>query len=49
MFQSLTIQSARLTLPALRHRVGLRPEAQMDGVQVDDVLHSILATVPVPR
>ncbi|MCQ1949468.1 MoxR family ATPase [Arthrobacter sp. zg-Y859] len=38
-----------LTLPALRHRVALRPEAQMDGVNVDDVLGSILATVPVPR
>jgi MoxR-like ATPase len=38
-----------LALPTLRHRVGLRPEAQMDGVQVDDVLQSILATVPVPR
>ena len=38
-----------LTLPALRHRVSLRPEAQMDGVNVDDVLGSILATVPVPR
>lgn len=38
-----------LTLPALRHRVALRPEAQMDGVQVDGVLSSILATVPVPR
>ncbi|MDQ6752618.1 MAG: MoxR family ATPase [Actinomycetota bacterium] len=38
-----------LTLPALRHRVGLRPEAQMDGVNVDDVLASILATVAVPR
>ncbi|WP_082177320.1 AAA family ATPase [Arthrobacter sp. RIT-PI-e] len=38
-----------LTLPALRHRVSLRPEAQMDGVDVDDVLGSILATVPVPR
>ncbi len=38
-----------LTLPALRHRVGLRPEAQMDGVSVDEVLASILATVPVPR
>lgn len=38
-----------LTLPALRHRVALRPEAQMDGVQVDGVLASILATVPVPR
>ena len=38
-----------LTLPALRHRVSLRPDAQMDGVAVDDVLGSILATVPVPR
>lgn len=38
-----------LTLPALRHRVSLRPEAEMDGVSVDDVLGSILATVPVPR
>ncbi|MGO1516173.1 MAG: AAA family ATPase [Arthrobacter sp.] len=38
-----------LTLPCLRHRVSLRPEAQMDGVGADDVLQSILATVPVPR
>ncbi|BCW59470.1 MoxR family ATPase [Arthrobacter sp. StoSoilB20] len=38
-----------LSLPCLRHRVGLRPEAQMDGIQVDDVLGSILASVPVPR
>lgn len=38
-----------LTLPALRHRVSMRPEAQMDGVDVDDVLLGILATVPVPR
>ncbi len=38
-----------LTLPALRHRVSMRPEALMDGVEVDDVLMSILATVPVPR
>ncbi|MHA7143106.1 AAA family ATPase [Arthrobacter sp. TmT3-37] len=38
-----------LTLPALRHRVALRPEAQMDGVDVDDVLGGILGTVPVPR
>ena len=38
-----------LTLPCLRHRVGLRPEAAMDGVGADDVLRAILATVPVPR
>ncbi|MDQ0690348.1 MoxR family ATPase [Arthrobacter sp. W4I7] len=38
-----------LALPCLRHRVTLQPEAQMDGVWVDDVLGSILASVPVPR
>ncbi|MHA7153668.1 AAA family ATPase [Arthrobacter sp. TMN-50] len=38
-----------LSLPALRHRVAMRPEAQMDGIEVDDVLLGILATVPVPR
>ncbi|MFE4835573.1 AAA family ATPase [Arthrobacter sp. NPDC056691] len=38
-----------LAHPCLRHRVALRPEALMDGVQVDDVLGSILASVPVPR
>ena len=38
-----------LALPTLRHRVALRPEAEMDGVAVDEILRSILATVPVPR
>ncbi|MGO4120283.1 AAA family ATPase [Arthrobacter sp. YAF16] len=38
-----------LALPCLRHRVALRPEAEMDGVHVDGVLGSILASVPVPR
>ncbi|MEE2568288.1 MoxR family ATPase [Pseudarthrobacter sp. J64] len=38
-----------LALPCLRHRVALAPEAQMDGVRVDDVLGGILAAVPVPR
>jgi MoxR-like ATPase len=38
-----------LALPALRHRVALRPEAQMDGVSVDNVLANLLGTVPVPR
>ena len=38
-----------LALPCLRHRVALQPEAQMDGVRIDDVLGSILASVPVPR
>lgn len=38
-----------LALPTLRHRVGLRPEAEMDGVSADGILGSILASVPVPR
>lgn len=33
----------------LGHRVLLRPEAQMDGLTVDQVLSSIVATTEVPR
>ena len=35
--------------PALRHRVQLRPEVELEGVTADAVLDGILATVPVPR
>ncbi len=38
-----------LALPALRHRVELRPEAELEGVSADAVLGGILASVPVPR
>lgn len=38
-----------LAFPTLRHRVSLRPEAEMDGVSADAVIESILASVPVPR
>jgi MoxR-like ATPase len=38
-----------LARPTLRHRVRLRPEAQLEGVTVDTVLDSVLATVPTPR
>ncbi|WP_432116203.1 AAA family ATPase [Streptomyces sp. S1] len=38
-----------LALPTLRHRIHLRPEAEMEGVTPDSVIHSILAHVPVPR
>ncbi|GAA4677530.1 MoxR family ATPase [Streptomyces chumphonensis] len=38
-----------LALPTLRHRLQLRPEAEMEGVTSDSVIHSILAHVPVPR
>jgi len=38
-----------LARPALRHRVGLRPEAELEGVTADGVLDGVLASVPVPR
>nr|WP_052848467.1 MoxR family ATPase [Streptomyces avicenniae] len=38
-----------LALPTLRHRVRLRPEAEMEGVTADGVLTGLLARVPVPR
>ncbi|MHC0433458.1 AAA family ATPase [Streptomyces sp. O3] len=38
-----------LALPALRHRVQLRPEAEIEGVTADSVINAILANVPVPR
>lgn len=38
-----------LARPTLRHRVHLRPEAELEGVSVEGVLDSVLATVPVPR
>ncbi len=33
----------------LRHRIGLRPEAELEGATTDGVLDGILASVPVPR
>ncbi|MDX6226868.1 MAG: MoxR-like ATPase [Frankiales bacterium] len=38
-----------LARPTLRHRIALRPEAQIEGVTPDGVLDGVLATVPVPR
>ncbi|HVN11938.1 MAG TPA: MoxR family ATPase [Kineosporiaceae bacterium] len=38
-----------LARPTLRHRIQLRPEAELEGVSVDAVLETVLATVPVPR
>jgi MoxR-like ATPase len=35
--------------PVLRHRIVLKPEAELDGVRPDDVISRILGTVPVPR
>jgi MoxR-like ATPase len=35
--------------PALRHRIVLRPELELEGATADGVLDGILASVPVPR
>ncbi|HVE62361.1 MAG TPA: MoxR family ATPase [Mycobacteriales bacterium] len=38
-----------LARPTLRHRVAVRPEAELEGVTADGVLDTVLAGVPVPR
>ncbi|WP_150306905.1 AAA family ATPase [Planctomonas psychrotolerans] len=37
-----------MALPVLRHRIQLRPEAELEGVSVDAILRSILSQVQVP-
>ncbi|HEX4234334.1 MAG TPA: MoxR family ATPase [Caldimonas sp.] len=39
----------RCALPALRHRVLLAPDAQLEGRRVDDLVIELLATVEAPR
>ncbi|HEX6352869.1 MoxR family ATPase [Actinophytocola sp.] len=38
-----------LARPALRHRLELRPEAELEGATAEGVLDGVLAAVPVPR
>lgn len=38
-----------IAAPLLRHRLIMRPEAQMDGLKVDELVASLLAQIPVPR
>ncbi|MEA5597284.1 MoxR family ATPase [Rivularia sp. UHCC 0363] len=38
-----------IALPLLRHRFILKPEAMLDGLEMDAVISSILNKVPVPR
>jgi MoxR-like ATPase len=38
-----------LARPTLRHRIQLRPEAELEGVTAEGVLDGVLASVPVPR
>ncbi|MHB8953223.1 MAG: AAA family ATPase [Pirellulaceae bacterium] len=40
---------AQVALPALRHRVMLTAEAEVEGRRVDDVLRELIRTVEVPR
>ncbi|MBD2354715.1 MoxR family ATPase [Tolypothrix sp. FACHB-123] len=35
--------------PLLRHRLILKPEAMLDGLQIDGVIASVINQVPVPR
>ncbi len=38
-----------MALPALRHRMVLRPEADIEGLSSDDLITQVLDSVPVPR
>jgi len=38
-----------LARPTFRHRIKLRPEAELEGMSADAVLESVLASVPAPR
>ena len=35
--------------PVLRHRLIIKPEAEVEGLTVDRLLESVIASVPVPR
>ena len=39
----------RAALPALRHRIVLKPEAELEGFDADRILNDVLAAVAVPR
>jgi MoxR-like ATPase len=38
-----------VAIPLLRHRLILKPEAQLDNLQIDEVITSILKQISVPR
>jgi len=35
--------------PAMRHRLMVRPELELEGATADGVLDSVLVSVPAPR
>jgi MoxR-like ATPase len=46
----VTPDDVKALAPAtFRHRIALRPEAELEGVTADSVLASVLASVPAPR
>jgi MoxR-like ATPase len=46
----VTPDDVKVLAPALlRHRVILRPEAELEGLTPDRVVERVLAAVPVPR
>lgn len=38
-----------MALPVMRHRILLKPEAEIEGLDPDGIIHRILASVDVPR
>jgi MoxR-like ATPase len=40
---------AWMSYPVLRHRILLRPEAELERYRPDDAVQAALAAVPVPR
>ncbi|HKR36713.1 MAG TPA: MoxR family ATPase [Steroidobacteraceae bacterium] len=39
----------RISLPALRHRLALTPDAMLEGRKADDLLSAVVESVPAPR
>ncbi|NOQ80234.1 MAG: AAA family ATPase, partial [Gammaproteobacteria bacterium] len=39
----------KITLPAMRHRIVLSPEMELEGIHIDRVLENILDKVAAPR
>lgn len=39
----------QMALPVLRHRLILKPEAEVEGLNADRILKSLLDSIPVPR
>ncbi|MGO4785024.1 AAA family ATPase [Cryobacterium sp. W22_MBD10_FK3] len=48
-YESITPDHVQaMVLPVWRHRIQLRPEAELEGITVDTILHGVLQQVQVP-